>query len=181
MKLSKQRKMIIGVLALVLSALAADRVFLGAEEAGPRRAIGASVGSTPSDDGPLGDGAISAAGMSVPMGESLADRLRTLSEARGLKIDGVRDAFVVSETWAPKPEKKASQAGVLRVKFAKTHELMAVMPGKISMAIVNGKCYQVGRKVDGYTLVEVGRRLAVFERDGKRVELKLPELKLPKE
>ncbi len=181
MKLSRQRKISVVILALAVSALVADRAFLGGGSTGPGRASGASPGpvkprlpaAPPAAAAPPAVmNALAPAG-----GQSLADRLRDYSRQRGIDASGVRDAFVAAESWRPKPQvAEAATRPVGRVPgFSEKHELMAVITGPKGSAIVDGKCLQVGQELDGYRLVSVGHREAVFECDGERVELRLKE------
>jgi len=174
MKLSKQRKATIAVLALALLAFAVDKVFLGAEGAGPRRAAGATPGlpagaahAAPADGATLAG---------IPTGPSLADRLRDVAVSRDLKTDAVRDAFAPAQSWMPKPTTRPATTRPARQRpaFGKTHTLMALMAGPNGSAIVDGECLRIGDKLDGYTLVSVTRQAAVFQCGGRQVRLGLP-------
>ena len=181
MKLSKQRKMVIAVLALALLALAVDQVFLGGDGTSPQPAAGASASPIAPVD--LGQPAAPVA-MALPIGDSLGVRLKKLSAMRGIKVDGVRDAFRPSEAWKPtsKPEVHTDKPVYRRPNFAAEHLLMAVMgSGLAGVAIVDGKCFKMGRKLDGYTLTAVGERTATFQCDTHRVTLELPKPKMPEE
>ncbi len=180
MKLSKQQKVSVAVLALALAALAVDRVFLSPGEAGPRRADAA-----PRPSGSAAATAGRAGGLASPMvlasGISLADRLGGFSKAKSIEVAGVRDAFTPSETWMPKKSEPVATATpvVQRPRFSKSHKLMAVMAGPQGSAIVDGVCYTVGdpkrNMLDGYTLVSVGQQAAVFQLNNDRIVLELPQ------
>jgi hypothetical protein len=51
--------------------------------------------------------------------------------------------------------------------------LATVVAGDDSMANVGGVTVKLGEELDGYRLVEVSERRAVFERDGKRRVLRM--------
>jgi len=48
-----------------------------------------------------------------------------------------------------------------------------MVAGKNSMANVDGAIIKVGEKIQGYTLLEVRMRTAIFTRDGNSIELML--------
>jgi hypothetical protein len=178
MEFTKQRKIIVAVLALALLALFADRLFLGGGSTGPQPTAAHTPPSAPPPARApvlpaVPAGAASAAAAAT--GESLADRLRKLAEKEDIEITAVRDAFAPSVGWIPKrvaPEPTAQPAEE-KPDFAKQHELMAVMAG--ALVIVDGKCLRVGAALDGYVLVSVGNSSAVFQSDGDRVELRLKD------
>jgi len=122
--------------------------------------------------------------MALPTGDSLAVRLEKLSAARGVTVEGVRDAFLPSEAWKPKakPEIAPDTPVYRRPNFAAEHKLSAVMgAGPTGVAIVDGKCFQMGKKLDGYTLTAVGERTATFQCDTHVVTLEIPKPKMPEE
>ena len=57
-------------------------------------------------------------------------------------------------------------------------QLMAtVVAGSRSMANVSGRLIRLGQKLEGFTLVEVDKRSATFEKDGEQHVLKIKERK----
>ncbi len=183
MKLSRQRKISLAILALAVSALVADRAFLGGGSTGPEQASGASPARVkarparpPAPPATAPPPAVMNA-LAPAAGQSLADRLRDYSQQRGIEPSGVRDAFVAAESWRPKPQvvEPATRPAAQAPGFLQKHELMAVITGPKGSAIVDGKCLHVGQELDGYRLVSVGHRRAVFECDGEQVELRLKE------
>ncbi len=177
MKLTRQRKIYLAILAIGLAALAVDRVFLGSDGAGPSRANAQTSG--PAGSGPelavLPPGSRAAA--SALAADALAERLRRLSKKQGIEMKAVKDAFACPEGWLP--GQAASQparppnAGALE--FQAQHQLMAVMAGSRGSAIVDGKCLLIGQKLGLYQLVSVGKRSAVFRCGDEQIVLKLKE------
>ena len=130
------------------------------------------------------------------------DFVEALKACESVDIAEVREAFVPSEEWlkalAPPPPPPPDSGGpdvavvpgeptppdaqeealaILRARqFAKTHNLMSIIrTSDGGTALVDGQVVQVGRKLDGFTLVELTERGAVFEADGKQIELRLSE------
>ena len=99
-----------------------------------------------------------------------------IGEREGLPTQGVRDGFKPSDAW---PALGASvempiEAGSPADLFRSNHELNAVIAGAgRGYALIDDRTLFVGQKLDGFELVEVGARSAVFEADGVRVRLTL--------
>lgn len=175
---SKKRKVIVCILGLAVAALLADRALLGSDKPGPKEAA-AEPSAAPADAPNTPDQSPAAPPRQSreTVQESLACRLKAISEADGFDSAKVRDAFCLSPAWtkdlgpaAPSsPEKdKAEQLKM-------DHQLMAVMVGREGgYAIVDGKCLRIGQALDGFTLISVTEKSAVLESDGIRVELKVP-------
>jgi len=173
MKLTKQRKVYLGVLAVGLVALVIDRAFLGGGGVSPSSAEGAVI---PPVKAPAG--AMSPQQPNV----SIADRLAAATEAAN--ASELKDAFRPSDAWLAQLRPSADRPAVapldLAQSFSQRHRLMGVMlqtgGGK---AIVDDRCMAVGEKMDGFTLVAVEKNSAVFTCGDSRAELKLPQAPPP--
>lgn len=179
MRLSKSQKVYVCVFGLGAVALLADRVFFGAAAVAPE-AAGAGHQVAP----PLREGTrelplplqADAPGPLVQE-DTLADRVRAVAEASKLHLVDVRDAFSPSEALIGQLQ-KAGPRGSQQSKseaFEQRHRLTAVMAGNAGgYAIVDGACVLIGQELEGFKLVSVGERSAVFQsKDAARVELKL--------
>jgi len=191
MKPSRQRKVIVGLLAAALSALAVDRVFLGSGATAPETAAasGSIIVGDGGDDANANASAESSARASLrPSLAQVAERLNQLAADRALDPTKMRDGFAPSEKWiAPKvtikPAARADAPSVTPAEaFAREHKLLGVVLDQTTggAAILTGRRVPLGRSVDGFELVRLTIRSAVFERDGIEVELKLPEPKADK-
>ena len=177
MKLSKERKIFIGLLALAGGGALADRVFVGSDLSTPQSAyagdtetgatpVAAGISFTPfeiSDDTPL-----------------LADRLAAAARSRRVGSDNIQDAFAASESWisrqpapttaSPSPSREDTIA-----QFTSSHKLMAVITnGGRDYAVIDGHPLAVGQSVDGFRLVSLKQRSAVFRSADMSAEMTLP-------
>ena len=179
MNLSRSQKILIAVLGVGLGALAVDRLLLGGAATGPAQASAMPIPGAPAPDGTAhaGAGDSSAA---APATLSVAEQLRAVAAAEHLNGAVVPDAFEPSEQWVPAPapadnRSAARQAESAADNFARSHPLSAVLTTPTGgWAMIAGQTVRVGQSVDGFTLVSVTEGAAVLERDGVRVELKLP-------
>jgi hypothetical protein len=116
---------------------------------------------------------------------ALAARLTRVAQAHGADPDAVRDAFTPSEAWVPReaPQQREAPADeALKQKlsdFAAAHKLLAVLAsGARPLAVVKSALGQhhltLDDQLNGFRLVQIGDRFAVFEHEGRRVELRLP-------
>ena len=77
---------------------------------------------------------------------------------------------MVRDTRTPPGERLTDAAA----RFIRTHPLAAVVVnGEESYALVDDQFLVPGQTVDGFTLVSVGDRSAVFEREGEQAILEL--------
>ena len=172
MSLSTKQKAYASVLAMVVIALVADRLFFPA----PDEAAGAtlvrvarSAGSTSGAD----TGATLASPIS-PQRSVLAARLDAVAEARGFDLENVPDAFEVA--WL-EPDGADGVGPGPRGGTGSGLRLNAVMAqGAAGYAIVNGKTLFIGESLNGYRLLAVYDRSAILETPAaKRIELTLAE------
>jgi hypothetical protein len=146
MKLSKQRKLSLGLLAVALSALAADRIFLGA--ASPASASAGEVG-------PAAPVSAGIKPTTKPAGPSLATRLESIASLEGLESGGVADVFAMPET---------------PVKWRLT-TTFGTGPG--ASIVIDGLHVRIGQQHGGAELVSVGPEGALFRRDGQEFFVKI--------
>jgi len=182
MKLSRQQKIYLAILALVLGALLVDRLFRSRQpapaEANAEPETVAVEASTYSDPLP---GETIPAMMDLPDPNSqppsikLAQQLEILLPDECLDLDQARDAFSLPAAWldelcAPNPLGQADAAA----RFAKSHQLKAVLiDGQNSSALVDDHLLRLGQELDGFKLVAVNESSATFAAGTKRVILKL--------
>jgi hypothetical protein len=153
-------------LALCGLALTVDRVFLLPQAAEARAPTG--VEATPvSAVAPEDDAACESA-----IRDELAKGLRALAAERGIRPEEVADAFEPPSDWIVlEPDDPDSP----KERFRSEHLLGGTFVGERSHAIVDRERLSLGESIDGFTLVSVGPRSALFERDGVEVELTLDE------
>ena len=175
MKLSKERKIFVGLLTLALGAVFIDRIVIGSGVTGPQQVEAGTVpAESASGDRPTVvsfDEALSAPPSS--RGPSIGERFLKAVQAQGPAQADMRDAFAPSKAWAN--ELGLVQGETDQQPFEDRHRLVAVI-------VVNGERYVIiddqtlglGHTLDGYTLVDVNERTAVLESNGHRVELKIP-------
>ena len=176
MSVSIQRKVVFGVLGLALTALVVDKTVLG-----PSGASAASSAHAPA--------AAPAAQtprrvvLGSPEAKASAARLesRLKVAAGGVKwsADEVVDSLRKSPSWATGEGAEQTPAADGPLAFREKHELKAIMTTSkgsadaTRIALIGGRSLQPGQQLDGYTLVSVGTRSAVFESGANRVVLTL--------
>ena len=175
MNLSTKQKAYASVLAMVVIALVADRLFLpGPGEAAGTTSVRAarSAGSTSGAD----TGATLASPIS-PQRSMLAARLDAVAQARGFDLENVPDAFEASVAWLDPDGADQGSAPGTRVGTRAVLRLNAVMAqGAAGYAIVNGKTLFIGESLNGYRLLAVYDRSAILETPAAtRIELTLAE------
>ncbi|HZW11471.1 MAG TPA: hypothetical protein VFF69_16340 [Phycisphaerales bacterium] len=149
MTLTRQRKAGYGLLAIAVSALAVDRLFLGggspaAASAGEGAALLGEAGTT--------------APRPLPTGPGLASRLESIATAEGLDPVAVEDLF--ADEVQAEPLILSATLGT----------------GTRAAVTVNNQLVRVGQRVAGAELLEVTRDGARFRRGGEEffVTLALP-------
>ncbi len=193
MAISSKHKLYGGVLGVGLIALVTDKAFLApadaaandpvvAEYAAPQQAsVLASARSELDLLAPQAADRAHSAG-------NIIGQLKRITEAQGLDLDNINDAFEPSKAWQTTSDNEVIQASTTAdgpsSRFRSNHRLLAVMgSGDDVSVIINKDCLDIGDEIDGFTLVSVddrgNNRIAVLEYNGMRVQLKL-EL-LPKD
>ncbi len=175
MSLSTKQKAYASVLAMVVIALVADRLFLPA----PGEASGTMSARVPRSGGST-SGADTVATLASPISPQrsvLAARLDAVAEARCFYLENVPDSFEASVAWL---EPDGADQGVgpgPRGGTGAGLRLNAVMAqGAAGYAIVNGKTLFIDESVNGYRLLAVFDRSVILETPAAtRIELALPE------
>ena len=174
MQFTRQRKIFLGIGALALTAFGADRIFFGSSVSGPESASADSVtdsqkaaaATTAEIDALLNDEDPTAT-------VSLSQQLTQLARRRPALLNDDRDAFRPSTDWIGL-DGTAQGMPTDAAGFREAHELVALMPKhRRPCAMVDGQTLFVGQMLDGFTLVAVRDRSAIFESAGRRVELQM--------
>lgn len=181
-QLTKQQKILAGLVGAGLCAVIVDRVFLAEPVAGADEAEASAVAEyaagTPENHAAMTTLA-SDFKQATGVEGTVAHRLQTYAAGHGVDSVKARDAFRPSEAWvmpaaATVEAEKPKDDPVAR--FAEAHRLMAVMgSGDRAVAIVDGQPMRVGQRLDGFTLVQIRSRAAAFAAPAGRVELKLAD------
>jgi len=185
-KLTKQQRVAVGVLVVAVGALAADQVLsgggaspAGASTPGPTMKMPSLSGETSKVD-------------AATAKHALAGLAKMLQRHDTHDLAEIPDAFQPSQAWqrvlqppveapdvaAPKAAAKpATPSGPSAAqRFGQAHRLMSIIRDEAGdgYALVDNRMMRIGRVVDGFTLVELTERTAVFESDEHgRVALKL--------
>lgn len=169
MSLSKRQKTLSAVFLIGLVALAADRTVLR-PSGGPRAAsadpLPAPVrGAAPSGHLP---------GAQAMPPATVAQRLDKLASGKEAGSDGLRDPFSLPPSWSDTTAGKGEGSTDTTGGFVRRHQFRAVVVRNgESSALVDDSFLVPGQSLDGFTLVAVGPRSALFERDGQQVVLHL--------
>jgi len=170
MRFTKRQKIMLVVFGVGLVGLAIDRLFVRSQ-GGP---AAASAGSSPAATAsPLPAPDLPAA--PAPPQETPATQcLNRLWSDKEVDFEHVRNPFSLPSSWSngtEKPSRTPLDAGAL---FAKRHQLTAVvLDGPRSYVLIDDRFLRPGQDIDGFRLVSVGERSALFERAGTRVTLEL--------
>jgi hypothetical protein len=168
MVLEKRQKMLIATFVLGLAGLVMDRVFLRPQ--GGTKTASASAFELYGAPASTGDPAPSP----QTQEPTVAERLNRLWSGPEVNEVDARDPFTLTGSWQASPAADAPPAPDEAAVFAKAHPLVAVVvDGRQSCALVNDRVLAPGDRIDGYTLVSVGPKSAVFERQGKQIVLEL--------
>ena len=86
----------------------------------------------------------------------------------------MRDPFSLPASWPDNGDGSGGKGLDAAATFIGTHRLTAVViDGRESYAVLDDRFLVPGQSVDGFVLLSVGDRSAVFERDGRRITLEL--------
>lgn len=176
------------VLGFALVALAVDRLILSDGATGPQSAAAADEFVSDETSPASASKPMMAASPGAVQAPSLANRLQNLAQERKLILTDVEDAFRPNLNWVgvARPEvvpvaSTKPQVGLSEVEsFKSRHRLMAVLQNSEGgAAIVGNHTILIGQNIEGFRLVSLTKRSAVFEKDQARVELSLPSPRLP--
>jgi hypothetical protein len=170
MNLTKRQKMLLGVFLVGLVALVVDRVLL-------RPQGGAAVASAASGES-VAELAVPAPNVPAlpaqPQGQRAARCLERLWSEKNTDFEHVRNPFSLPASWPTRPGKAVNSTPDAGALFAARHQLTAVViDTPESYVLIDGRLLRPGQTVDGFELVSVGDRSAVFERAGTRVTLEI--------
>jgi hypothetical protein len=186
---TKSQKISAAVLALAAGAFAVDRwVLERPAEAAEVEDVAAPV--TPASSRGTATSSSPKVAAVAPQAVTLASRLAALGEARRFSYEAAGDAFRPCDDWlaqaeptptpgapeadnTPAPEPVAKKADPAEI-FRSQHTLNAVMTKQRGgMAIINGKLYAPGQKVDGFKLVKVDETEATLTFNDTTVTLRV--------
>jgi hypothetical protein len=154
MKVTNKQKLMFGVLALAVGFLAHDQLTAAPVAAAEEPLAIEQKAAT----------AAPAATEATPI--CLADRL----EKFRAQHTEIRDAFASPLA----AEATTAVAAVDTTAFQQAHKLTGVfMSGNKPMAMINGTALMTGQAIDGFTLVNVGRKAVVLQSGDTKVELAL--------
>ena len=167
MKLTKGQKISAGVLAVCLTALGIDRAFLGPQTSKASDNVEELIEASASTAETAGEETESIEDVDLIIPESVAaSNLRVIRTAMLLDPENVKDAFRQPDSWmltAPE-ETKSQPQRMTAQQFKRQYILEATMVAdEESYAIVDGQLLRIGEKIDGWILVSVADRSAVFE------------------
>jgi len=175
-KLSRERKVFIGVLSVALAGLLVDRIFLGSGLTGAAEASAAEEYALDPFTEQFDIEPLTIEPEPASLTATLADRLEDYAQSHADDAGTLPDVFQPSAAWLPEsPEADgAYRPPNAADEFRATHQLTAVMLSRSTPgAVVNKQFLTVGMEIDGFTLVSLSERSAIFDDDGKRVELQL--------
>ena len=170
MTLTKRQRTLLVVFFVGLAALVVDRTFLrpqgGAAAASAESFLPSDKQVSPVANIPVLEQQTGPAGV--------ARRLERLWASQEVNPEQGRDPFALTVPWydnvAGTDIKKPDEAAL----FVSGHQLTAVViDPRMSYAVVNDHLLIPGQSLDGFKLVSVGNRSAVFEQGGRRAVLEL--------
>jgi hypothetical protein len=172
MKLTNRQKVLLAVFFVGALALVVDRIVLrpgGGPEAASADASGLAADPGAGTEDP-------AANQASPRGSDAATLLNEFAGDTALQVDAVRDPFALPGSWREEPKAAPAPASDPATRFRQAHRLTAVvLDEQTSYVLLDDRLLVPGHAVDGFALVAVRARSAVFERDGQQVVLELQE------
>ena len=184
MRLTRERIIILSVLAVAVAALLLDRLTAGSSVTGPSAAA-ADTGDA-DDAAAVADGPDATLPVIPPSSDpltsdasSVAQQLEYFRQSQQLTLAAIGDAFHPGKEWmAAQQETEAETAQGLPQYgadlFAREHSLSAVMKGsRGGCAIIDGRIVQLGDHLDGFRLVAIADHAVIMAAQGARVVLKL--------
>jgi len=184
MTLSRSRLIVFAVLAIAVTALLVDRLVLAPSATAPRQAGAAPTAGAHQAAGGADPVTNIAATADADPRFQLAQHLEEVAGRFELDAGALRDGFVPAPSWMtdlveppppPEPEQEAAPPEVSpTVQFAERHTLTSViLISGGGSAVIDGKVVPLGQVIDGFQLVRLTRRSAVFASDGQEVQLSL--------
>ena len=171
MNLTMRQKILLAVFAIGLIGLVADGTILR-PQGGPQAASADSAPIAPVV-APLPGQAPTVEDAPAPM--TLAQRLERLDPGPTLDPNELRDPFALPLAWSDTDPHLGKAPATVR-EFVRRHQLKAVLlRGREALALVDDRFLAPGGHLDGFELVQVSDRCAIFERDGRQAILSLAE------
>jgi hypothetical protein len=179
MKLTKERKIYVGLFVLAAAAFVGDQLFSGPShpEASAEAALVVPAAARTAAIASIST-AKERASASLEQGGSslrLAEKLAAVDREQALSTTELSDPFQTAKSWdAPQVSSDNRPAA-----FAQRHKLTAVMVSSArnggESAIIDGELVRVGQSLDGFRLIEVSTRSAVFECNKQLARLALAD------
>jgi hypothetical protein len=168
MRLTRRNTVLLGIFFIGLIALVADRTILR-PQGGLQAASGAS---------PAGGPSLLAGNLPVledrPRVEGVAERLSSLWTGKEPVFEQIRNPFALPTTWRGTENTAGGMLPDEVTRFIRTHQLTAVVVnGAESYVFADDRFLVPGQILDGFTLVSVAERSAVFEAQGRQAILEL--------
>jgi hypothetical protein len=170
MNLTKRQRMLSAMFLVGLVGLVADRTLLR-PQGGPAAASAEVLPASP-NAAASSAGAPSVEGTPAPT--PVPERLNKLLSGQEIQVDELRDPFALPPSWSGTTAGAGKKAPDAITTFVRKHQLKAVfMQGQETCVQVDDNFLVPGQSVDGFKLVSVNQRIAVFEHEGKEVTLEL--------
>ena len=170
-KLSRERKVIIGILGVALAGLAADRLFFSSGLTGPAEASAAAGEFAVDASLEALVEEIDAEPALIPertesITATLAGQFEEYARQGSPDVTGLSDVFRPSDSWLQTSDAPDGVARTISAadEFGVSHTLSAVIMSRSNPgAVVNRQLITIGQEIDGFVLVSVNERSAIFE------------------
>ena len=180
MRLTRERKIILVVLAVAATALLFDQLLSGSPATGPAAAQADSTSPAPAEDTPQAKSpTVSQIDAEPSDRQSVAQQLAGISQMPELAVAQITDAFRPSSEWESGNLSTDTQAakvlpGRAGEVFASEHTLSGVIKTDSGgYAIINGQVVGLGHTLGGFKLVATSDNSVRMESNGVRVVLRL--------
>ena len=172
MSVTRQQKILLGLVGIGACALLVDRLVAGSENAAQ------AIESSPPPVQPAAAGQTHAIHtLSSSVSPSLSERIRKGAEQTPQGA-AARDIFRVPPAWSgaeTSPTTVAAGSANLP-RFEQTHRLNAlILAGSHSGALIDSTLVKLGQSIDGYRLVRVAPGMAQLESSGGRAILRIED------
>ena len=173
MRFTRRQKIMLGIFGVGLVGLAVDRVLIR-PRGGPAAASAGSSASAPGSTLPAADLPAESA---PPQEAPVTQCLNRLWSDKKVDFERVRNPFSLPSSWSNLNDEPARTPLTAGEVFARRHHLTAVvLDGPRSYVLIDDRLLRPGQEIDGFRLVMVENRAALFEGAGLRVRLELADL-----
>ncbi|MEQ9096135.1 MAG: hypothetical protein RIE32_07720 [Phycisphaerales bacterium] len=175
MALNKERKVLLGLLGSAGLILAIDQLLLsppsGAQASNANPTVPTPADSVPASSSDTSTPVSTGTGLSEQAARQWNEKLHAALDEHEVTPD--LDPF----TEVVHSADDAGEAGPMSVEaFLSQHQLsLVLLSGDTSVAMVNGKPVRLGEEIEGYRLIRVDSRSAVFQSGTQTAELSLPK------